>query len=78
MTLVRLSSAKGAAVWVNAQHVLYVGPPEGGTSDMYGGNNVRSGAKIYFAQGTTLDVRETPEEAAAHLGGEAAGPPSGS
>ncbi len=72
MTLVKLSTVKGAPAWVNPRLVLYVGPPEGGASNMYGANNVRTGARIFFAQGVSLDVSETPEAVAARLGGEAA------
>jgi len=67
MRLVELSTAKGVAVWVNPEMVSHVAPADGAGSSMYGDNNIRSGTKIFFAQGSALEVRESLQETTARL-----------
>jgi len=67
MRMIGLSTVKGGAVWVNPAQVLYLGPPDGAGSSMYGDNNIRAGARLVFAQGAPLEVRETPDDVVARL-----------
>jgi hypothetical protein len=67
MRMIELSTVKGAAVWVNPAQVLYLGPPDGAGSSMYGDNNIRAGARLVFAQGAPLEVRETLDDVVARL-----------
>jgi hypothetical protein len=59
MKLIELTATKGGVVWVNPELVLYAGLPDGAESSMYGANNSRSFTRLHFAQGPSLDVRET-------------------
>jgi hypothetical protein len=59
LKLVEFASAKGGAVWVNGAQVLWAAPPEGASSSMYGDSNVRTVTRLHFAQGITLEVRES-------------------
>ena len=68
MKMVELIGAKGLAVWVNAGQVSYFHRTETvGEGSMYGSNNTKSGARIWFSSGGHLDVRETAEEIAAQM-----------
>ena len=67
MRMIELSALKGGALWVNPEQVLYVGVPEGAGSSMYGDNNSRTGARLFFAQGSHLEVREALEEVVARM-----------
>jgi hypothetical protein len=67
MPMIELSAVKGGTVWVNAAQVLYIVLPEGAGSSMYGDNNNRSGARLYFAQGAHVEVREAIDEVVARL-----------
>jgi hypothetical protein len=70
--MIELSGVKGGAVWVNPEQVLYVGLPEGPGSSMYGDNNNRTGTRLFFAQGSHLEVREALEEVVARMTGSKA------
>jgi hypothetical protein len=65
--MIELSTVKGGPVWVNPAQVQYVSLPDGAASSMYGDNNNRAGARLFFAQGVHLDVREAPGDVAALL-----------
>jgi hypothetical protein len=65
--MIELTAVKGGAVWVNPVQVLYVGHPEVAGQSMYGDNNNRAGARIYFAQGAHLEVREPVDDVMARL-----------
>jgi len=67
MKLIELTGTKGGVVWVNPDLVLYVGLPEGAESSMYGGNNTRAFTRLYFAQGPTLDIKESLPDVVARL-----------
>lgn len=67
MKLTEFSTPKGGPVWVNTEMVLYVGLIDGAGASMYGDNNRRTGAKIYFAQATGLEVKESVEEVVSRL-----------
>ena len=70
MKMVELTAVKGGGtIWVNPALVLYVSPPDGAGSSMYGDNNQRAAAKVHFAQGAVLEVRESPAEVASRFGG---------
>jgi hypothetical protein len=55
--MIELSALKGGALWVNPDQVLYVGLQEGAGSSMYGDNNTRTGARLFFAQGARRSRR---------------------
>jgi hypothetical protein len=67
MKLMEFCAPKGGSVWVNPDRVLYVGANEAAGNSMYGDNNQRTGAKIYFAQAPSLEVKESPTEVVARL-----------
>jgi hypothetical protein len=70
MKLVELTGVKGGAVWVNAGQLIYVGLGGGGAGgSMYGDNNVSTSAKLHFADGSNLEVKESVPEVVARLGG---------
>ena len=72
MKMIELTAVKGGGtIWVNPALVLYVAAPDGQGSSMYGDNNQRAAARVHFAQGASLEVRESPGEVAARLGTEA-------
>jgi hypothetical protein len=65
--MIELTAVKGGAVWVNAAQVLYVGHPDVAGQSMYGDNNNRAGARLYFAQGAHLEVRELLDDVMTRL-----------
>ena len=70
MRLVEFTAAKGGAVWVNPDLVIYVGAAETASasgSSMYGGNNVRNATRLFFSQGPGLDVKENVADVVARL-----------
>jgi hypothetical protein len=67
VTLVQLTTLKGAVVWVNPSLLLYAGLADGAGSSMYGETNTRTGTKLHFAQGVTLDVRDALEDVVAKV-----------
>ena len=68
MKMIELTALKGGTVWVNPGQVLYIAPPDGLGSSMYGDNNQRAASKLHFAQGTSLEVRESPAEVISRIG----------
>ena len=70
MKLVELVGAKGAAVWISAGQVTHVNAPDTGDGggSLYGSNNSNSGARIHFAGGAHLDVRQSLAEVVVLLG----------
>ncbi len=69
MKLIELTALKGGPVWVNPNQLDYIGPSDVGGSSIYGEANVKSGAKLHFAQGSNLDVQETLAEVMTRLVG---------
>lgn len=69
MKMIEFVSAKGGKLWVNADQVLYVAPPDGANSSMYGDNNVRAVTRLHLTQGVNIEVRETAAEVVARLNG---------
>ncbi len=68
MKLVELTALKGGPVWVNPDQVLYAGhPDDGGSSSMYGESNVRRNTRLFFAQGSHLEVKEDLPEVVQRL-----------
>ena len=65
MKLVEFAAVKGAALWVNPGQVTHVLAHDVGEGSMYGSNNTKSGARIVFAGGGHLDVRQSVEEVVA-------------
>ena len=65
--MIELTAVKGGTIWVNPAQVQYVALPDSAASSMYGDNNNRAGARLHFAQGAHLDVREAPGDVAALL-----------
>jgi len=63
--MIELTVVKGGAVWVNPAQLQYVALPDAAASSMYGDSNNRAGARLYFAQGVHLDVRESPADVVA-------------
>lgn len=67
MKLVELTGVKGGSVWVNPELLLWLGPPEGVQSSMYGDNNSRATTRLHFAHGEQIEVREGVLEVVARL-----------
>ncbi|HEX5271767.1 MAG TPA: hypothetical protein VFW33_14820 [Gemmataceae bacterium] len=67
MKLVNLTDAKGAAIWVNPELLLWVGMPDGVQSSMYGDSNGRASTRLHFARGEHLEVKEALPEVVARL-----------
>jgi uncharacterized protein YlzI (FlbEa/FlbD family) len=68
MRLIELTALKGGPVWVNPDQVLYAGhPDDGGSSSMYGENNVRRNTRLFFAQGLHVEVKEALDEVVQRL-----------
>lgn len=67
MKLIEFSALKGGPLWVNPDLVLYVGLPDGAGASMYGDNNVRASTRLYFAQGSNIEVKESLAEVVARL-----------
>ncbi|HUO11735.1 MAG TPA: hypothetical protein VMU37_03175 [Caulobacteraceae bacterium] len=67
MKLIELTGVKGATVWVNPAHLLWVGLPDGVQSSMYGQNNARAATRLYFAHGEQLEVKEAVLDVVARL-----------
>jgi hypothetical protein len=65
--LVELTGLKGGAVWVNPELLLWVGPPDGVQSSMYGDNNARACTRLHFAHGEHLEVKEAVLDVVARL-----------
>jgi hypothetical protein len=65
--MIELTAVKGGATWVNPAQVQYVGLPDAAASSMYGDNNNRAGARLYFAQGAHLEVRELLDDVMTRL-----------
>jgi hypothetical protein len=70
MKLVELTDMKGATVWVNPQLLLWVGPPDGVQSSMYGGGSARAATRLHFAHGEHLEVKEAPAQVVVRLTAE--------
>ncbi|MGA0601353.1 hypothetical protein ACO2Q3_11685 [Caulobacter sp. KR2-114] len=62
MKLVELTAVKGGPLWVNAALVLYVAGAEAAGASLYGDNNVRTSSRLWFAQGVSLEVKESVGE----------------
>jgi hypothetical protein len=69
MKLVEFATAKGAAVWVSPEQVLYVSAAAGAGASMYGANNVSTATRLHFGQGEFLDVQEAPADVVSRLNG---------
>ncbi|MFI4974886.1 MAG: hypothetical protein ACHP84_10140 [Caulobacterales bacterium] len=67
MRLIEFTGVKGGGLWVNPAQILYVGLPDGAGSSMYGENNVRHTTKLYFAQGSHIEVKEALADVVAKL-----------
>jgi len=67
MKMIELTALKAGTVWVNPGQVIYIAPPDGMGSSMYGDNNQRAGSKLFFAQGSSLEVRESPTEVVSRM-----------
>lgn len=78
MKLIELRCAKGGAVWVNREQVLYVGLRDPGQSSMYGDGNASAVTRLHFANGEHLEVREAMAEVVALLSAQAPATPLGS
>jgi len=68
MKLIEFAAVKGGPLWVNPDLVLFVGLPDGAGASMYGDNNVRTSTRLYFAQGTHVEVKENLADVVARLG----------
>jgi hypothetical protein len=68
MKMIELKTPKGGTVWVNPGQVLYIAQPESAESTMYADSRERQGAKLFFVQGTNLEVRESPAEVVSRIG----------
>ena len=66
MKLINLTDMKGAAVWVNPELLLWVGPPDSAQSSMYGDSG-RASTRLHFAKGEHLEVKEALPEVVARL-----------
>jgi len=69
MKLIELTDAKGATVWVNPERLLWVGPPDGVQSSMYGDGGARAGTRLHFAELEHLEVKEAPVQVVGKLMG---------
>jgi hypothetical protein len=71
MKMVEFATAKGAAVWVSPEQVLYVSAAAGagGGASMYGANNVSTATRLHFGHGEFLDVQEAPADVVSRLNG---------
>ncbi|HZZ34754.1 MAG TPA: hypothetical protein VFE03_03450 [Caulobacteraceae bacterium] len=69
MRLVEFAGAKGAAVWISCEQVIYVNRPDtsDGGGSLYGSSNGATGARIWLSGGAHLDVRQSLEEVVALL-----------
>jgi hypothetical protein len=67
MKLINLTDAKGAAVWVNPELLLWVGMPDGVQSSMYGDGGGRASTRLHFAKGEHLEVKEALPDVVARL-----------
>ena len=65
MKLMEFVGVKGAALWISAGQVTHVLAHDVGEGSMYGSNNTKSGARICFAGGGHLDVRQSVDEVVA-------------
>lgn len=73
MKLIEFGGAKGGAVWVNREQVLYVGLRDPGQSSMYGDSNAPTFTSLHFANGEHLEVREALAEVVARLNDQTRG-----
>jgi hypothetical protein len=67
MKLIEFGGAKGGAVWVNREQVLYVGLRDPGQSSMYGDSNASGSTRLHFANGEHVEVREALADVVARL-----------
>lgn len=67
MTLIELTDAKGATVWVNPERLLWLGLPEGVQSSMYGDGGGRTCTRLHFGNGEHLEVKEAPAQVVVRL-----------
>jgi hypothetical protein len=67
MKLVQLTGAKGVSVWISAGQITYLSAPESAENSLYGSTNAKGGARVMFAGGTHVDVRESADEIASRL-----------
>ena len=67
MKLIQFGGAKGGAVWVNREQVLYVGLREPAQSGMYGDSNASTSTRLHFANGEHLEVKEALADVVARL-----------
>jgi hypothetical protein len=65
MKLVQFTGAKGAPLWISPAQVTHVVGQESGEGSMYGSNNAKTGARIFLAGGSHLDVRQAVDEVVA-------------
>ncbi len=67
MKLIELTDAKGVTVYVNPEQLLWVGPPDGVQSSMYGDGGARTSTRLHFSHGEHLEVKEAPAQVVVRL-----------